>query len=464
MRRPSISVAALIVVFTVASAAFALGVYLPGNRAAALTGAVVAALIGTFLLWRRFLSEGRLLEAIAADPAAGSSPPLTPEFLGVQRSLQRSKDALSDQISDLYQSRHQLEVLLEGMQDGVLGVDAAGRVAWSNKQMEQVMEIHGMGGAIRIGRSLAHTLRDPIVLGAVRAAVDQQLATQERTATLLPGRIFDVSASPLLDGGAVVVLHDVTRAEAVERTQREFVANVSHELRTPLTSILGYVETLLDTEPLQAHARGYLETVLKNGNRMNRLTEDLLVLARVEDINRRIHPEPIPADLLLEEARRTAAGTFPESEVSFTVERTTCTPVLADELTILQVLGNLMENAAKYGVLEAGSHAHVILSAEEMGEQVAFRVRDFGPGIASEHQARIFERFYRVDKARSRESGGTGLGLAIAKHLVEEHGGVLTVTSGLGQGSVFQFTLPVSRQNETALSSEAAYTEGLETR
>ncbi len=375
---------------------------------------------------------------------------LSPEFATLHRHFAEADAEFGVRMAHMEESRHQLEVLLEGMQDGVLGVDADGRVQWTNAQMGRLMGMHGLGSSIRLGRSLVHTLRDPVLLDAVQRAVDERSPSEVRSATLLPGRIFDVNTSPLPDGGAVAVLHDVTRAEAMERTQREFVANVSHELRTPLTSIMGYVETLLDTEALQPHAREYLETVLKNATRMNRLTEDLLLLARVEDSERKLSREPIPAGRLLDDALKTALGSPLGDEADFEVQETTDRLVLADEHAVLQVLGNLIENAVKYaeplvmpqGDTGADVHARVVLSVGLRDDRtVQFRVRDFGPGIALEHQNRIFERFYRVDKARSRESGGTGLGLAIAKHLIEEHGGSLTVTSALGQGSTFCFTL-----------------------
>ena len=410
---------------------------------AALT--VALAVLAFFLLRRRLHRESARME----DLFTGIQRPvaLSSEFSTLQRHVAQADAEFSMRMARMEESRHQLEVLLEGIQDAVLGVDAGGRVQWTNAQMGKLMEMHGLGSSIRLGRSLVHTLRDPVLLAAVQSAVDERTASGVRSASLLPGRIFDVNTSPLPDGGAVAVLRDVTRAEALERTQREFVANVSHELRTPLTSIMGYVETLLDTEPLQTHAREYLDTVLKNATRMNRLTEDLLLLARVEDTDRKLRREPITADRLLEDALKTALGGPLAEEAVFEVTESTQQTVLADEHAVLQVLGNLLENAVKYGGSESKGKARVHLSAVSQDEipgegSVEFRVRDFGAGIAFEHQSRIFERFYRVDKARSREGGGTGLGLAIAKHLIEEHGGTLTVTSAVGQGSTFRFTLP----------------------
>ncbi len=410
----------------------------------AAAGLLVLAGTATGVLRWRLRAESARVERMIAEPS--SSNELGVEFAGVSGQLRQRQAEFERQLATSDESRHQLEVLLEGMQDAVLGVDAAGRVQWTNAQMTRVMETHGAGGAVRLGRSVAHTLRDPVLRGAVRQAVEERIASEVRSPTLLPGRIFDVNATPLPGGGAVVVLRDVTRAEAVERTQREFVANVSHELRTPLTSIVGYVETLLDTEPLESNAREYLETVLKNASRMSRLTEDLLVLARVENTDQSLRLQTVAADGLLREAILVAESAPFGEYAAFELERSTAAAVFADEHAIGQVLGNLMENAVKYGGGGRAARARVVLAAVVRDENrtVEFTVRDFGAGIAQEHQDRIFERFYRVDKARSRESGGTGLGLAIARHLIEEQGGTLRVTSALGEGSTFTFTLSLA--------------------
>ena len=435
----SISLLALILLMETAACGALVGAcWRQSPLASAATMLLVVVGSAGVLRWRLRV-EAAALERVIAEPA--TSMPVSGEFAALPKTLLRRQEEADRQLSALDESRNQLEVLLQGMQDGVLGVDASGRIQWTNAQMNWVMETHGLGGAVRLGRSVVHTLRDPVLRNAVQQAVEERRPTEVRSATLLPGRIFDVNAAPLPGGGAVIVLHDVTRAESMERTQREFVANVSHELRTPLTSIVGYVETMLDTEPLQDHVRDYLETVLKNASRMRRLTEDLLVLARVEDADRTLRRTAVPADVLLEEAVLLGEAAAFGDEARFEIAETTDAPVLADEHAVSQVLGNLLENAVKYGGVDA---PRVVLAARaaQDGHVVEFSVRDFGAGIALEHQERIFERFYRVDKARSRESGGTGLGLAIARHLIEEHGGTLRVVSAMGQGSTFVFTLP----------------------
>jgi len=353
-------------------------------------------------------------------------------------------------LTEAAESRRELEAMIDSMQDAVVAVDPAGRIQWTNQHMQRLMPGASVSSAIRIGHALVQTIRDPEVLECVRIALEDRVISERRSTSLLPGRIFEVSASPMPGGGAVAVLHDITRIEQVERTQRDFVANVSHELRTPLTSITGYVETLLDHEAsLSPQARDFLSTILKNATRMNRLTEDLLVMARVESSEQELHPAPVPADVLVRDAVQAMSGLVQDAEAVLEIGETTTAEVYADTDAILQVLSNLIENGIKYGQARTEAHCRVVVSAQEVSDPVPaveFRVRDFGQGIPSEHLARIFERFYRVDKARSRESGGTGLGLAIARHVVQTQGGTIRAESELNAGSTFIFTVPLAPQ------------------
>ena len=233
-----------------------------------------------------------------------------------------------------------------------------------------------------------------------------------RAGSLAPGRIFEINAAPLPSGGALVVLHDVTRIEAAEKSRRDFIANVSHELRTPLTSIQGYVETLVeDPNPRPETTREFLGVILKNATRMNRLTEDLLALASVESPDYKVTLQTIRASALVHDAIESLGGIIVDSAVKLEFAGAPDALVMADPDAMNQVFGNLIENALKYG--PAGKRIRV--GARLLESEVEFTVQDFGPGIAFEHLGRIFERFYRIDKARSRDSGGTGLGLAIVQ-------------------------------------------------
>jgi len=341
-------------------------------------------------------------------------------------------------------SQRQLETLLNSMQDAVIAVSSDGLVRWANQPLDRLVPQR-----TRLNAPVVETIRDPDFLATVKAATTTKEVTTARATSIAPGRAFDVTAAPLPDGGVVAVLRDLTETERVEKTRRDFIANVSHELRTPLTSIQGYSETLLDTIPDNgAPNREFLEIIRKNAARMSRLTEDLLTLARVESGETRFDPEPVPPAELLhdaEESFREIARTqgvdlqiIEDQGSSGTLE--SLPPVLADREAIHQVFSNLIDNAMKYG----RSGGRIELGAHVAQRGVEFYVRDFGAGISSEHLPRLFERFYRVDKARSRESGGTGLGLAIAKHIMRAHSGSIRAESELTRGSTFLFTLPTA--------------------
>jgi two-component system phosphate regulon sensor histidine kinase PhoR len=273
----------------------------------------------------------------------------------------------------------------------------------------------------------------------LRAALASRQRESAIAASLVGRRTFSITAEPLPEGGVVTVLHDISEIERVEKTRRDFIANVSHELRTPLTSIRGYAETLLDSSDIgNGDVREFLQVIRRNAERMGRLTEDLLVLARVESGEEKLDARPHPAQQLVSEAASSMQEAAKAADVEISVGTIPEAEVLADSYAIHQVFANLISNALRYA--EGGKK--VLIGAEEHPGSVEFYVQDFGPGIASEHLPRIFERFYRVDKARSRESGGTGLGLAIVKHIVLNHGGTVRVESSVGHGSTFFFSLP----------------------
>jgi len=358
------------------------------------------------------------------------------EIGGVARALDATADRLQRSFLALEAKQVELTALLDSMQEAVIAVDAAGQVSWSNAVMQRIAP-----SAVRPGKALVVTVRDPEILRCVEEALSNRRIGAGRAISVVPGRAFEVSAAPTPDGGAVAVLHDVTEIERAEKTRRDFIANVSHELRTPLTSISGYVETLLEDEmELPNHAREFMAIILKNARRVNRLTEDLLALAQVESGEHKPRMQPVRASALVADAIESLAGMVVESGVALEAGETTDTAVLADVDAMTQVFGNLIENAMKYGT----GGKRVVVGAHPVEHAVEFFVQDFGQGMAEEHLSRIFERFYRVDKARSRESGGTGLGLAIVKHIVLAHGGTIRVESELGNGATFLFTLPLA--------------------
>ena len=353
----------------------------------------------------------------------------------VESSPEKTSHHLETNFIALQEKQHQLETLLNSMQEAVIAIGPDELVQWANQSMERLVFLR-----IRLNAPVVETVRDPDFLRAVREASEARTPVTARATSIVPGHTFDVTAAPLPGGGAVVVLRDLTETERVEKTRRDFIANVSHELRTPLTSIQGYAETLLDSAGEGDHSRDFLEIIRKNAFRMSRLTEDLLTLARVESGEQRFDIRAVSTSELLDEAIQNAREAARAHGVEIHVNEGFSAQVEADPEAIQQVFSNLIENAMKY----AASGKIIELGARPVEGRVEFHVRDFGPGISSEHLPRLFERFYRVDRARSRESGGTGLGLAIAKHIVLAHGGTIRAESELNHGSTFLFTLPLA--------------------
>ena len=413
-------------------------------------GSVIALLIASIVAASASVWTSRRLEHIVdiaariekGDLRARVHDSPLDEIGRVAAAIDKTAGQVERSFAAVRSSQRQLETLLNSMQDAVIAVSSDGLVQWANQPMDRLVPQR-----TRLNAPVVETIRDPDFLAAVNAATSTKEVKTARATSIVPGRAFDVTAAPLPDGGAVAVLRDLTETERVEKTRRDFIANVSHELRTPLTSIQGYSETLLDSaSDNSGPTREFLEIIRKNAARMSRLTEDLLTLARVESGETRFEPEPVPPIELLHDAeesfREIARGQGVELQIMDGADGDkpvdSLPPVLADREAIHQVFSNLIDNAMKYG--RAGGR--IVLGARSARRGIEFYVQDFGAGISSEHLPRLFERFYRVDKARSRESGGTGLGLAIAKHIMLAHGGSIRAESELTRGSTFVFTLP----------------------
>ncbi len=351
------------------------------------------------------------------------------------RALKTLDETLSGRLTELERERSEMTALIGSMVEGVIACDERGHVSMLNPAARGLLGLPEADPPPPAGELFRHRGAREAVADALagRSATGVEVDLDHRTALL--------SARHLPAGGAVIVIHDITALKRLEAVRRDFVANVSHELKTPLTVVRGYAETLLNDDPAADVRAGFLRAVLDNARRMQRLIDDLLDLSRIESHAWR----PEPADVALEPVAREVwaglAGSGNASAITFEVATAPgARAVRADPEAVRQILTNVLDNAARY--TPVGGRVTVRTSAT--AGQVTVEVQDSGPGIASEHLPRLFERFYRVDPARSRELGGTGLGLSIVRHLVEAHGGHVEAVSALGAGTTIRLVLPAA--------------------
>ncbi len=357
--------------------------------------------------------------------------------------LRGEHDTTRQRLAELEdQSRAERQTLFNSMAEGVVLLDRAGRIQLVNQSLEKQFSL---STDVR-GRTLLEAFRRPELADLhARLETERKVLSCEIELGGAEARCFEVSAAMVYDreGGAqgsILVFHDLTRLRQLENTRREFVANVSHELRTPLSLIKGYVETLLDgaiSDP-ELSAK-FLQTIDRHSNRLTNLIEDLLTISRLESGQITLQLRTVPL-------RSFATGLISELQARARERGTTIVNEIpeglagrADPDRLEQVFVNLLENAVKYG----RAKGQVVIRGRSVNGHIELCVADDGPGIPAEARERVFERFYRVDKARSRDAGGTGLGLAIVKHIVQSHGGKVWVESEPGQGARFYFTLPV---------------------
>ncbi|MEW5775037.1 MAG: ATP-binding protein [Thermodesulfobacteriota bacterium] len=364
------------------------------------------------------------------------------EFEGLAAAINAMAADISGQIDTISAQKTQLEAVLNAMAEGVLVLDRRGRILRANPAMEAIAP----GVAKAQGRQPLEAIPSPELQQAADAVLQGE-DTIRLQIEPVRDRVYDVRLAPARGGdtdiGALAVFHDISELKRLERVRRDFVANVSHELRTPLTAIKGYAEALLDNPDADPRrSRGFLEVLHKNADHMARMVEDLLSLSRLESGRQAFECADVTPAASLAEALR-ACGQMAEAKGISVDQDLDDSRVTADPDRLAQVFRNLLENAFKYGPPQS----RVRIGSRRQDREVFFSVADAGPGIPRAEQARVFERFYRVEKHRSKDgSPSTGLGLAIVKHIVERLGGRVWIESPLSPagGTALHFTLPAA--------------------
>lgn len=366
------------------------------------------------------------------------------EIGDLAQAINRTAERLHKQIGAIRHSHNEQEAMLASMEEGVLAIDMDGRIINLNQTCATLLGAEP--DAVR-GRIVHEVIRKTDLLSLVERALSGQSPAECDLCTRDAGeRWLHAHSTTLNDAdhrtiGALIVLHDITHLRRLENVRRDFVANVSHELRTPITSIKGFVETLLDDRLEDREtAMRFLRIVLRQVNRLNAIIEDLLILSRIErgaeeltiELGEDSVREVLLAAIEMWEKQAVDKGIRLELDCASDL-KARMNPHLLE-----QAIVNLIGNAVRYS--ESGTTVQVV--AGQDNHEVVIQVRDEGCGIEAKHLPRLFERFYRVDKARSRELGGTGLGLAIVKHIALAHRGVVTVESTVGRGSTFSLRLP----------------------
>jgi two-component system phosphate regulon sensor histidine kinase PhoR len=405
-----------------------------------LAGVAISVFFSRWLSWRV-----QRLKEFAGRAAAGDFTALGrnhghDELADLAEALGGTVAQLGQTIHTLTDERNRSAAILGSMVEGVAVVAGNERILYCNHAFEQILALpEGSSG----GRKLVEALRQAELVSAVRQVLSGgvEVTGEVEVGTVRP-RSFSVTAAPVQAAGAssaVLVLHDITELRRLERVRRDFIANVSHEFKTPLTAIQGFAETLLGGAlDDQTNRARFTEIIREHARRLARLTDDLLKLSRIEAGRLELESRPVDVARLVSGCIETARFKAEAKGIRVTVElQERLPPVRGDAVQLGEVLQNLLDNALQY----TPPGGRIDVRAYSNGHEIIFTVSDTGIGIPESDLERIFERFYRVDAARSREAGGTGLGLSISRHIVEAHGGRIWVESAVGQGSRFHFSI-----------------------
>jgi two-component system phosphate regulon sensor histidine kinase PhoR len=423
---------------------------------ATLTALGLALMGGAAMAWMLSARIGRRVRQIAVIASRYRRGDLTPPGLGygddelgtVARALDESVQEVGRQLAEQARDRSRMEAVLTGMVEGVIVVDAQGRLQLVNAAARQMLKIAQPG----LGRPYLETIRLPAIAELVASTLGggtpeplQFSPPRDDSRTIIARGAaagFSDKRSEPFGQAAVIVLHDITDLRRADQIRRDFVANVSHELRTPLTAIRGYIEALSEGDANGEEQRRFLDIIARHTKRMERLVKDLLRLARLDAGQETLAMAACDTRALIDAVVADVAPGADAKKQRVTVNvGAGAERVLADPAKLHDALRNLVANAITY----SPEHTLVAIEAARDGDSVAVSVSDEGPGIPEGDLNRVFERFYRVDKSRSRDPGGTGLGLAIVKHLVELHGGNVRVENRAGGGARFTVTLNVTR-------------------
>ncbi len=422
-----------------ATPGFLLRVGLIGIATAAVS-AVLTAWMASTVVDDRIGDVVSAIRGLGSGEARARLPETRGDALGrVARAVNAAGTSLDARLGDMARDRARLEAVLSGMVEGVIVVDERGHVQIANEAARRLLRLD----ASPIDRHYVELIRHPDIAEQISQALQgEQPGGLELAIGRDPGQTFIARCSPAItpdSRGAVLVLHDITDLRRADRIRRDFVANVSHELRTPLTAIRGYVEALLDAPPSGEEATRFLEIIARHSARMERLVKDLLRLARLDAGQEGLELVDVSVETLFSGvASDLQPMTAPRDQhVSLAVVPPSLV-IMCDPAKMHDALRNLVENASAY----TPEGSRIELGATADASHVRLSVADTGQGIPDAELLRVFERFYRVDKARSRESGGTGLGLSIVRHLVGLHGGTVSATNRPEGGALFTITLP----------------------
>jgi two-component system phosphate regulon sensor histidine kinase PhoR len=398
-------------------------------------GIIFIALLVAYLISRNVVRPIRHLTLAARKVASGDFSArvflkTNDELRELADSFNRMNEEMEKMFSDLGQQKDELKSIIDSLQEGLLVLDKEGRVIRSNGSFRKIIGNQAVEG--KLYWEIMRNLRFPEMVK--KTGLEKKKFMEELT---LGDRVFICSVAPLEGGeGIVSVFYDITEIKEIEKVKKDFVSNVSHELRTPLTSIKGYAETLrneVDTVP----GKKYLETIERNTDRLSNIVNDLLVLSNLEE-KAVLELEDVDLKDFLENVIKIFDQRLKDKRLSLVVDLKENLPTIkADSFKLEQMMVNLLDNAIKHT-----DHGEVAISADVQENRVRIQVRDTGIGIPKENIPRIFERFYVVDKSRSRKSGGTGLGLSIVKHIVLLHHGTIDIESALGKGTSVTVNLP----------------------